>query len=101
MRGLHIVLEAIEDHWKENDLKRKHKQNLEILGKGCQETLDELGSVLKKYESLGMERKRPTDRLRWSAKNLGPIRTNLINSAASLSMFHDTVTSVIPNLSEI
>jgi hypothetical protein len=94
VRGLHIVLEAIKDHWKENDLSARHKQDLDVLAEECRDTLRELESIIENHKSLGLERKHLSDRVKWAGKNLDPVRTKLINRAILLSMFHSTVTQV-------
>lgn len=92
VRDLHIVLEAIHSHWQQNPLASKHRQNLVILSDGCVETLHQLEAVLNSHESLGMQKRRMADRWTWVAKNLAPIRNELLTSALSLSMFNNTVT---------
>ena len=89
---MHIVLEAVADHWNEHGLSAKYRQNLEILVEGCVDNLQELESALSKHESLERKKKLDLTRLKWAAKSLAPIRTSLVNSATLLAMFHETVT---------
>ena len=88
---LHMVLEAIEDHWKENELDPMTRQNLGVHTEGCIETLHDLEALLHKHKRLGMVKKRKIERLKWVCQNLAPIRTALINRATYLSIYHDTL----------
>ena len=88
---LHMVLEAIENHWKENELDSTTRENLGVHIEGCIEVLHDLEAKLHKHKSLGMEKKRRIERLKWIGQNLAPIRTALINRATYLSIYHDTI----------
>ena len=88
---LHMVLEAIDIHWKENELDSKTRNNLGFHTEGCIETLRDLQEILDKHKSLGMVKKRKIERLKWVGQNLAPIRTALINRATYLSIYHDTI----------
>ena len=88
---LHMVLEAIETHWKENELDSTTRKNLDVHTEGCIETLCDLEAILDKHKSLGMVKKRKFERFKWVGQNLAPIRTALLNKATYLSMYHDTI----------
>ena len=61
---LHMVLEAIETHWKENRLDSKTGKNLGVHTEGCIESLRDLEAILDKHKSLGMVKKRKIERLK-------------------------------------
>lgn len=88
---LRMVLEAIETHWKENELDSITRTNLGVHTEGCIETLRDLEGILDKHKSLGMVKKRKIERLTWLCQNLAPIRTALVNKATYLSIYHDTI----------
>ena len=88
---LHMVLEAIDTHWKENELDSTTRKNLGVHTEGCIETLHDLEAILDKHKSLGMVKKRKIERLNWVGQNLAAIRTTLINRATYLSIYHDTI----------
>lgn len=88
---LYMVLEAIENHWKENELDSTTRKNLDVHTEGCIDTLHDLEAILQKHKSLGMVKKRKIERLKWVGQNLAPIRTALINRATYLSIYHDTL----------
>ena len=91
VKVLHMVLEAIETHWKENELDSTTRKNLGVHTEGCIEALRDLEAILDKHKSLGMVKKRNIERLKWIGQNLAPIRTALINRATYLSIYHDTI----------
>ena len=88
---LRMVLEAIETHWKENELDSTSRKNLGVHTEGCIETLRDLEAILDKHKSLGMVKKRKIERFKWVCQNLAPIRTALVNKATYLSIYHDTI----------
>jgi hypothetical protein len=90
VRGLHIVLEAIKEHWGQNPFTTDQKQNLKILPDGCVESLHELKNALKDHQSLGMFKKRLKDRWTWAAKNFAPLGNDL------LSLLYTCRFSIIP-----
>jgi hypothetical protein len=59
--SMHIVLEAIEQHWKDeeelgNDLSANHKDELAKLSGSREEALKDLDALLNKHQALGNER---------------------------------------------
>ena len=98
VKGLHVVLNAIRRHWEENDLTEENISNLRFYTECCSDTLKELEFVLDKHKSLGVERKRQYDRLRWAAKKIAPIRGSLMNNAVLLSIFNTTISYFILNI---
>lgn len=93
--SMHIVLEAIERHWKDeekrgNDLSANHKDELIQLSGSCEEALKDLDALLNKHQALG-KRASFRARMKWAPKDIGPIRNRLILRTTFLSTFNCTI----------
>ena len=76
-----------------NDLAPFQRYELSNIVQGCREVLQDLGSKLDKYRSLGS--KSPMDRFRWAANDIAPIRTRLMHNALYLSTFNMTLATYV------
>lgn len=88
--SLHAVLTETEEFIAENkpqlDVSRCHRLNM--LVEGCESTLEELLSIVERYESLGTQSQRAWDRARFGLKDLSEIRERLISSLTLLTAFN-------------
>lgn len=90
VKNLHIALDRLkEEAEKPRSLVRldieRHSRTIRRIWFNCDDVLREVDGVIKKHESLGTSKKKLRDRLQFSAKDLGDIRskiaayTNVIN----------------------
>jgi hypothetical protein len=93
---MHIVLQAIEHYWQEEendgkDLPADQKEDLQRLAGGCKEVLLDIEALLTKHRDLGSGSKL-LSRMRWAPKDIGPIRNRLILRTTLLATFNSTIT---------
>lgn len=90
VKSLHIALDRLKDEAeKPGSLVRldidRHSRKTRRIWFNCDDVLSEVDGLINKHESLGMSKKKLWDRLQFSAKDLGDIRskiaanTNVIN----------------------
>lgn len=85
--SLHAVLKEAEDNLSGHVLSQAQQAGLEIVMNGCRSVLDDLQTLVKKYESLGSRSKRTWDRLRWSSNDIPELRSRLISSTTLFTAF--------------
>ena len=88
--SLHIVLKETQDHISERgaNVGPDREAQLTILGKGCQEVLQDLERLLIRYESLGTHTQRTWDRMRWGAEDIATARQRLSTNTTLLTAFN-------------
>jgi hypothetical protein len=88
--SLHIVLKETEEYVSEHgaSLGPDREARLVTLGKGCREALQNLESLLLRYESLGTHSQRTWDRMRWGSEDVSAARQRLSTNAALLASFN-------------
>ena len=86
--SLQLVLLRVQETINDKELSENNKDNLNTLVKGCNETLQELQALLKKYKSLGTQSRRTWDRLRWGAEQVEGIRQRVISNTGLLTSFN-------------
>jgi hypothetical protein len=60
---------------------------LKTIGDGCRNVLEELQSLVDKYESLGTQSKRTWDRMKWAHNDIAELRSRLSSNTILLSAF--------------
>jgi predicted transcriptional regulator len=90
--SLHIVLKEVEELLSEELASDPHLpasklDNLTAITEGCQNVLQDLEAVTKKYESLGSRSKWTWDRIRWGSNNIAELRQRLTSNIVMLSAF--------------
>ena len=86
---MHAVLNELDSQQKRlmhsND--DGSKDRLNTVQAGCREVLKSVDDALLKYKSLGPEKKRLRDRVRWGLENVGDLRIRLISNTNMLTLF--------------
>lgn len=90
--SLHVVLKELEDAVGDptslvNRVADSKKQELLQSIRNCKKTLGILENLVQKYHSLGTDKERKWDIIRFGAEALEPIRSKLMLSVANLSLF--------------
>ena len=91
VQAMHAVLNELAMQHKGRRLNDESKIRLATIQKGCQEVLKSVEDKLLKYKSLGTEKKRLRDRMRWSSKDVGNLRIRLISFTNMLTLFMITL----------
>ena len=68
--SLHVVIKEFEDNVSGQTLTAAQQAGLKTVGDGCRNVLQELQSLVVKYESLGSKSKRTWDRVGWALKDI-------------------------------
>ena len=85
--SLHAVRKEVEETYSDAILSAAQQSRLEIVGDGCRAVLEDLQSIIDKYNSLGTKTKRTWDRLRWGSKDIAELRSRLISNTVMLTTF--------------
>lgn len=85
--SLHAVLREVEETYSATSLSAVQQSRLGIIGDGCRAVLEDLQSVLDKYNSLGTRTKRTWDRLGWASKDIAELRSRLGSNTVLLTTF--------------
>ena len=86
--ALHVVLKQIEENLP--SLTSVEKDQLNMVTRGCANTLKDLQNLIKKYESLGTSTRRTWDRLNWGRENVTDLRVRLMSNITLLNTFWNT-----------
>lgn len=87
--SLHIVLKEVQDSLTCQQLDQRQEAQLESVGKGCNDVLNDLDKLLKKYGSLGTSKgSRVWDRMKWGLEDVKTMRDRLISNTTMLSAFN-------------
>jgi hypothetical protein len=75
--SLHTVLKEIEEIPSRQSLSESNKASLATITNGCRNILQDLQTLVWKYESLGLKSKDTWDRLRWGSNDIAVLRARL------------------------
>ncbi|KAK0639166.1 hypothetical protein B0T16DRAFT_237703 [Cercophora newfieldiana] len=93
LMSLHAVLNETNEFLIENqdsiEVSRRHR--LTILCDGCHSVLDELDTIVTRYESLGTQAQRTWDRMHFGLRDLSDIRSRLVSSVTLLTAFNSSM----------
>lgn len=78
VESMHEVLKDVQTLVENHMLDDASKIRLATVLKGCHEVLKSLDSKLEKHKSLGTNKKRIWDRLRWGMESVGDVRARLV-----------------------
>jgi N-terminal domain on NACHT_NTPase and P-loop NTPases len=84
--SLHALLKEIEENIGTETLSSS-QAHLKTIGDGCRNVLEELQSLVDKYESLGTQSKRSWDRMKWGCTDIAELRSRLTSNTLLLSAF--------------
>lgn len=93
--SLHAVLREAEETLSSQSLPTTTQAHLKIVVDGCKDVLEELQSLIDKYESLGTRSKRTWDRLGWGSKDINELRSRLVSNTLLLNTCIRCVTRYI------
>jgi hypothetical protein len=90
VEALHIVLESIKKVVLGAGLDASNVNDLNRVSRGCITVLTELEALIKKYKSLGTNR-RKRDRLRWGQEDIDVLRARLTSNVSLLTAFNSSL----------
>jgi hypothetical protein len=85
--SLHAVLREVEENLSAQTLPVTRQANLETIGDGCRNVLEDLQSLVDKYENLGTQSKRTWDRMKWGYEDIAELRSRLTSNTVLLIAF--------------
>jgi hypothetical protein len=83
---LQAVLKEVEETLSGQPLAPSKEASLATITGGCKQVLQDLQSLVLKYESLGSNTKRTWDRLRWHADDIAELRARLTSNTVLLTV---------------
>ena len=78
VESMHEVLKEVQTLVENHMLDDASKIRLVTVLKGCHDVLKTVENKLEKYKSLGTNKKRVRDRLRWGTESVGDVRARLV-----------------------
>ena len=90
--ALHGVVKEVEELVAEQDLTSGQNKSLSIHRQGCEDVLNDLESLLLKYESLGTKSQRTFDRMGFGMQDINSLRLRLISNVSLLEAFNNRYT---------
>ena len=85
--SLHTVLQELEENLDGHELPATQQTRLKTIINSCDAVLQDLQTLVAKYESLGTNQKRTFDRLRWGSEEIGELRARLSSNINLLTAF--------------
>ena len=85
--SLHALLKEVEENLSAQTLSSTSQARLKTIGDGCHKVLEELQSLVDRYESLGAPSKRTWDRMKWHCNDIAELRSRLSSNAVLLTAF--------------
>ena len=85
--SLHAVLKECEETVFARPLSQDRKERLVVIKEGCDKVLQDLQSLVTKYESLGTQSKRTWDRMKWGNEDIAEIRARLTSNITILTAY--------------
>jgi hypothetical protein len=88
--SLHVVLKETEEYVSERgaSLGSDREAQLMVLEKECRGVLQDLETLLLRYESLGTQTQRTWDRMRWGSEDISAARQRLSTCTSLLTSFN-------------
>src|SRR5271155_3973643 len=87
--SLHNVLKETEEVLSEQNLSPEQQIRLQDIAEGCKGVLEDMDTLLVKYESLGTNSKRTWDRMGWGLQNMTDLRLRIISQTTLLDAFNN------------
>lgn len=84
--SLHAVLKEAEEMHSDATLSAAQQSRQRVVGDGCRCVLEDLQSILDRYDSLGTTNK-TWDRFGWCSKDIIELRSRLISNTGLLTAF--------------
>lgn len=83
--SLHVVLKESQENLLVPPPAPTREARLRVVLEGCTNVLNDLQTLVKKYEGLGSKSKVTWDRLKWGKENVTEIRARLTSNVALLT----------------
>ncbi|KAK5077042.1 serine palmitoyltransferase component [Lithohypha guttulata] len=90
LNSLHAFLKECEEVFPEELRSSDRSARLTIILVGCTDIAEELGAIVQKYESLGLQQRRTWDRLQWHSNEINQIRARITSHVGMLTAFMTT-----------
>lgn len=84
---MHAMLKEVEENISSQTHPVTRQANLKTIEDGCRNVLEDLQSLVDKYESLGTQSKRTWDRMKWRYKDVAELRSRLTSNTVLLTAF--------------
>lgn len=85
--SLHAVLKEVEETLSEQAISASKQHSLATVTTGCRCVLEDLQTLVTKYENMGSQSKRTWDRLKWGSNDIAELRARLISNTVLLAAF--------------
>ena len=86
--SMNAVLKEIEEACdEEEDLSSSRQEGLKVVMAGCRNVLEELQTLLKRYESMGTRANRTRDRMGWATVDIPTCRQRLNTNTSLLTAY--------------
>ena len=88
VKSLQILIDKAVQHFESTTMKPNSRQEGQQALKGCKDVLEDLNSLIEKYNSTGSSKtSRVLKRIRLGTENIDSLRVRLISNSASLNAF--------------
>lgn len=84
---MHASLRLLKEALRDNKLSEQEKLELCGIGKNCQDVLNDVGDLLKKFGSLGATNRRAIDRVGFAMEDVAEMRSRLVSHTTMLISF--------------
>jgi hypothetical protein len=95
--SLHATLKEAEETVFAHRLSPAQQERLKTVGDGCYRVLEDLQTLVRKYESLGTQTKRTWDRMRWGTEPVAELRARLTVHIGLLNTVITACTRYVPS----
>lgn len=85
--SLHAVLKEVEETLLDHPIPPSKEAGLATVTDGCKDVLQNLQSLVIKYESLGSNTKSTWDRMRWHSDDIAELRARLTSNIVLLTAY--------------
>lgn len=90
LTSLHAVLKECEEELPVDTYSEERYGRLNTILEGCHKSLQELETIVQKYEGLALQQRRTWDRMRWHSDAINDIRARLNSNVTMLTAFLTT-----------
>ncbi|KAH0537474.1 hypothetical protein FGG08_005737 [Glutinoglossum americanum] len=98
VESMHAALNEIGALISRCTLNEERIGRLAVLLRGCHGLLKDIESQLAKYKSLGTDKKRIRDKVRWGMEAVGDVRIRLVSHTAMLALFSSSLLAVLKDI---
>ena len=95
VKTLHTVLSTSATFVERCSLSAENSEALLALQKNCSDVLTDIQTQLDNYKSLGTQKKRLRDKMRWAVESVGEVRMRLISTTTGLAAFNASLSMCV------